>query len=63
MNPASRTFRIGILTEGSAQLNDLALHPGESFMIPYDAESVTITGKGTILFVLPPVRQQENSHA
>ncbi len=56
-----RLFRIGILTEGSARLNTLEIKRGESFMIPYDSLEITITGNGTIVFVLPP--EEENRHA
>ena len=56
-----RLFRIGILTEGSVRINALEIKRGESFMIPYDSPEITITGNGTIIFVLPP--EEENRHA
>lgn len=49
-----RLFRIGILTEGSAKVNGLEVKPGESFMIPYDSQKITIAGSGKIIFILPP---------
>jgi len=49
-----RTFRVGIVVSGNVRCGSLPLRAGDGFFIPYDADSAELTGKGELLFTLPP---------
>jgi len=49
-----RTFRVGIVAAGNVCCDGLPLRAGDGFFIPYDAGSVGLTGRGEVLFTLPP---------
>ena len=51
---SDRMFRIGVVCEGSASVNGLAVRRGESFLLPYSLETCGIRGSGRIMFILPP---------
>ncbi len=51
---SDRMFRIGVVCEGTAEVNGLPLKRGESFLIPFCLESCDIRGNGRIMFILPP---------
>lgn len=48
-----KTFRIGVLIEGSFRLGDLILHTGDSFMVPYEMKTCSLVGTGKIIWILP----------
>lgn len=51
---SDRMFRIGVVCDGSAEVNGLAVRRGESFLLPYSLETCGIRGSGCIMFILPP---------
>ena len=51
---SDRMFRIGVVCDGSAEVNGLAVRRGESFLLPYSLETCGIRGSGRIMFILPP---------
>lgn len=52
--PPCGCFRIGIPVEGEFRLGGLTLRAGESFMVPYEAEPCPLSGRGRVIWILPP---------
>ena len=53
-----RCFRIAILAEGHATINDsMELRAGESAFLPYNMKRCRIEGHGTMIFILPPLTE------
>jgi mannose-6-phosphate isomerase len=49
-----RSFRVGIVVEGSLKAGSLPLRGGESFFVPASCEDLKLEGEAEIVFLLPP---------